>query len=85
MQLNVDGTDYLVDTLALWDDIPVRMAGAFADPTKLKIFHGAQGSDIQALQRDFNICLVNVFDTFYGAKALGIKNKSLAGLIDEYV
>jgi exosome complex exonuclease RRP6 len=54
--------DFLIDTLRLRRIINRHLAPIFADPTILKVMHGAN-SDILWLQRDFGIYVVNLFDT----------------------
>jgi exosome complex exonuclease RRP6 len=39
----------------------------FDDPSKVKVFHGAD-MDIQWLQRDFDLYIVNMFDTGQAAR-----------------
>lgn len=41
-----------------------------ANPDIVKIFHGAE-SDIVWLQQDFDLYVVNLFDTYHASKALG--------------
>ena len=83
MQISTSSADYIVDTIALRRELGNMLGPIFADPSILKIFHGAQG-DIQWLQRDFNIFVVNMFDTFIAAKPLGMPQRSLAYLLQRY-
>ena len=65
---------------------PVRrdaLAEHFADPTKLKVFHGAD-MDVQWLQRDFGIYVVGMFDTGQAARVLDLPSKGLAYLLSHY-
>ena len=55
--------DFVVDVLALWEHIGETLKDVMADPTILKVVHGARGGDIPALFRDFGIILVSIFDT----------------------
>ncbi len=84
MQISTAEADYLVDTILLRESIGPILGGAFSDASKLKVFHGAQ-SDIQWLQRDFNVFIVNMFDTFFASKELGYASHSLAFLLSHYV
>ncbi|THU91472.1 hypothetical protein K435DRAFT_780706 [Dendrothele bispora CBS 962.96] len=55
----------------------------FTDPEIVKVFHGAE-SDIVWLQQDFNIYVVNLFDTFHASKVLGFPRHGLANLLEMY-
>ncbi len=57
-----------------------RLGEVFADPTKVKVFHGCD-RDILWLQRDFGLYIVNCFDTFQAAKVLRFSALSLAHLV----
>ncbi|KAI6147295.1 ribonuclease H-like domain-containing protein [Pisolithus tinctorius] len=59
------------------------VARIFADPTVVKVFHGAD-SDIVWLQQDFNIFVVGLFDTFHASKLLELSKHSLANLLETY-
>ena len=59
-----------MDALALCPDIGPCLGPLFADPFIAKVAHGARG-DIEWLQRDFGICVVNLFDTGLACRALG--------------
>lgn len=67
-----DGSNYLVDAIALWDHIGDILGHHFADPTICKVFHSCEGGDIAALHRDFQIFCVNIFDTQHAARLLGL-------------
>jgi ribonuclease D len=84
IQLSTMKKDYIVDTIILRDDLGPVLSPAFADPNKLKVLHGAK-SDIKWLQRDFNIFIVNMFDTAIAAKTLQLGSYSLAALLSRYV
>lgn len=68
MQISTRNQDFIVDTLALHDELEV-LNDVFADPSILKVFHGAE-SDIKWLQRDFNLYVVNLFDTYHASVEL---------------
>jgi cation-transporting P-type ATPase D len=61
VQISTQEDDYLLDTIALHDDMCL-LRSVFANPAICKVFHGAD-SDILWLQRDFHIYVVNLFDT----------------------
>ncbi|KAG8214705.1 hypothetical protein J3R82DRAFT_9790 [Butyriboletus roseoflavus] len=54
------------------------IARVFADPSVIKVFHGAE-SDIVWLQQDFNIFVVGLFDTFHA-----VETACLAYLLETY-
>ena len=69
MQISTRKEDFIVDTLALRDEME-ELNEVFTDPKIVKVFHGAE-SDIVWLQQDFNIYVVNMFDTYHASKLLG--------------
>ncbi|KIM28466.1 hypothetical protein M408DRAFT_308391 [Serendipita vermifera MAFF 305830] len=84
MQISTRSEDFVVDCL-----VPEIRAGlealneVFTDPTKLKVLHGAE-SDIVWLQENFNLYIVNLFDTFHASRALELPRASLAFLLSAY-
>lgn len=82
LQISTEKEDYLIDTIAL-HDVMDMLRPAFADPSILKVFHGAD-NDILWLQRDFHIYVVNLFDTAKACEGLSKPQKSLAYLLDTY-
>jgi len=81
-----DGTprDFIVDLLI--PEIRTRMPElntVFTDPTKIKVFHGAE-SDIVWLQQDFGVYVVGLFDTFHASKLLELPRHSLSTLLSLY-
>ncbi|KAG8927434.1 exosome nuclease subunit [Tulasnella sp. 408] len=82
MQISTRDEDFIVDTLAIRDELVV-LNEVFADPKIVKVFHGAE-SDIIWLQRDFNLYVVNLFDTYHASVQLGLPKKSLAFLLMKY-
>lgn len=84
MQISTDKVDYLIDTIKLRSSIHANLAPIFSNPSILKIFHGAESDNVW-LQRDFNLFIVGMFDTYYAAKALGMERFSFAFLLDYYV
>ena len=83
MQISTRAKDYVVDALALRSRIRARLARHFEDPTKMKVFHGAD-MDVQWLQRDFGVYVVCMFDTGRAATRLARPKKSLAFLLQHY-
>ncbi|KAI9563677.1 hypothetical protein GHT06_011141 [Daphnia sinensis] len=82
MQISTDKSDYIVDTLKLWDQLqPLNQV--FCNPKILKIFHAAE-NDVLWLQRDFGIYVVNLFDTCQAASVLGFERKGLTFLLQHY-
>lgn len=69
MQISTRDGDFVVDTLALRDEME-ELNEVFTDPEIVKVFHGAE-SDIVWLQQDFNLYVVNLFDTYHASKVLG--------------
>lgn len=82
MQISTRTVDYIVDTLALRDELHVLNA-VFTDPRVVKVLHGSD-SDVEWLQRDLSLYLVNVFDTHQAAKRLQLARLSLAFLLQQY-
>ncbi|XP_020573811.1 protein RRP6-like 3 [Phalaenopsis equestris] len=82
MQISTQKEDFLVDTIALHDDMGI-LRPVFADPSICKVFHGAD-SDVLWLQRDFHIYVVNMFDTSKACEVLSKPQKSLAFLLETY-
>ncbi|GCE99033.1 exosome nuclease subunit [Zygosaccharomyces mellis] len=82
MQISTREIDFLVDTLALRDDLMV-LNEVFADPLIVKVFHGAF-MDIIWLQRDLGLYVVGLFDTYHASRALGFPRHSLAYLLETF-
>lgn len=82
LQLSTRTKDYIIDTLALREELHV-LNEITANPKILKVFHGAD-SDVEWLQRDLSIYIVNMFDTHQAAKRLGLARLSLAFLLKHY-
>ena len=78
MQISTREEDFIVDTLALREELE-ELNEVFTDPRIVKVFHGAE-SDIVWLQQDFNIYVVNLFDTYHASKLLGTRKKNSAHL-----
>ncbi|CAN6457551.1 unnamed protein product [Victoria cruziana] len=82
MQISTSKKDYLVDTVALHDVMNI-LQPAFSDPFICKVFHGAD-NDVLWLQRDFQLYVVNLFDTKKACEVLSKPQKSLAYLLETY-
>lgn len=84
IQISTRESDWVVDTLALRKEIQQDKFGdVFTDPTIVKVFHGAD-SDIIWLQRDFEIFVVNLFDTYSACVVLEMPQRSLSALLQHY-
>ena len=68
MQISTREEDFVVDTLVLREELE-ELNEVFTNPEIVKVFHGAE-SDIVWLQQDFNLYIVNLFDTFHASKVL---------------
>lgn len=82
MQISTRSKDYIIDTLALREELHV-LNEVFTDPRVVKVFHGAD-SDVEWLQRDLSLYIVNLFDTHQAAKRLNLARLSLAFLLKLY-
>jgi ribonuclease D len=82
MQISTRTEDFLVDTIALRDDLH-QLNSAFTDPAIVKVLHGAN-MDVLWLQRDLGIYVVNMFDTGQASRLLELKSYSLANLLMHY-
>mgnify|MGYP003365224013 FL=1 len=82
MQISTREKDYLIDTIALRDDLQA-LNEIFTDPMVTKVLHGAF-MDIIWLQRDLGLYIVSLFDTFHASRAMGLPRHSLAFLLEKY-
>lgn len=82
MQISNRQQDWLIDTLALRDDL-TPLNEIFTDPNVVKVFHGAF-MDIIWLQRDLGLYIVGLFDTYHASKQLGFPKNSLAYLLEKF-
>jgi ribonuclease D len=78
IQFSVFGSDWIVDPLAVRD--LSSLAGPLADPSKPKIFHGAD-YDIRCLHRDYGFRIRGLFDTLIAAQMLAMDKVGLADLL----
>jgi ribonuclease D len=79
VQLSFDGRDYLVDPLAGFDLAP--LANVLAD--KEVVLQGMD-FDLRLLKRSIDFTAARVFDTVIAARLLGIREFSLAALVERY-
>lgn len=82
MQISDRENDYIVDTLALRDELQI-LNTVFANPNIVKVLHGS-AMDIIWLQRDFGLYIVSLFDTYHAARSLGLKRHGLSYLLETY-
>ncbi|CAK9781419.1 hypothetical protein CC85DRAFT_325791 [Cutaneotrichosporon oleaginosum] len=84
IQVSTREQDWVIDALTLRSELREhKLGGVLADPSIIKVFHGAD-SDIVWLQQDFDIYVVNLFDTFHAAKTLDFPKMSLSSLLQLY-
>ncbi|KNG52667.1 exosome complex exonuclease rrp [Stemphylium lycopersici] len=84
MQISTRDKDWIIDTLKPWRRKLECLNQVFADPSILKVIHGAF-MDIMWLQRDLGLYVVGLFDTYHAARALGYPGGSLAYLLERHV
>jgi exosome complex exonuclease RRP6 len=82
IQLSTRHKDYIVDVLAIWKHVH-QLKEVMENPDVLKVMHGAD-MDTVWLQRDYNIHIVNLFDTHKAARYLGKTNFSYGYLLQHY-
>eukprot|EP00301_Raphidiophrys_heterophryoidea_P004908 c12098_g1_i3.p1 GENE.c12098_g1_i3~~c12098_g1_i3.p1 ORF type:complete len:837 (-),score=211.32 c12098_g1_i3:281-2671(-) len=80
MQISTRSSDYIVDTLTLRHHISQYLSPLFADPSKMKVMHGAD-FDVQWLERDFDIYVINLFDTGQASRVLEYPSFGLAYIL----
>lgn len=83
MQISTRDKDWIVDTLKPWRRNLSCLNAVFADPSIVKVLHGAY-MDIVWLQRDLGLYVVGLFDTHHASRALGYAGGSLAFLLDKF-
>ncbi|KAH9979682.1 ribonuclease H-like domain-containing protein [Russula compacta] len=82
MQISTREEDWIVDPFELRDELE-DLNEIFTNPNIVKVLHGAD-SDVVWLQQDFNLYLVNMFDTFHASKVLDFPRHGLATLLEMY-
>ncbi|KAF2738252.1 hypothetical protein EJ04DRAFT_541437 [Polyplosphaeria fusca] len=83
MQISTRDKDWIVDTLQPWRRRLECLNEVFADPSIIKVLHGAY-MDIVWLQRDLGLYVVGLFDTFHAARSLGYPGAGLAYLLNRF-
>ncbi|KAB5526371.1 ribonuclease H-like domain-containing protein [Coniochaeta sp. 2T2.1] len=83
MQISTREKDWVVDTLRPWRHKLEVLNEVFADPSIIKVLHGAF-MDIIWLQRDLGLYMVGLFDTHYACDALNYPGKGLAYLLKKF-
>ncbi|KAM0452123.1 hypothetical protein ACHAPV_009640 [Trichoderma viride] len=84
LQISTREKDWVVDTLKPWRHKLQVLNEVFADPTIVKVFHGAY-MDMVWLQRDLGLYVNGLFDTFFASDALHYSSRSLAFLLSKFV
>ncbi|PNS17221.1 hypothetical protein CAC42_6904 [Sphaceloma murrayae] len=84
MQISTRNRDWIVDTLKPWRRKLQILNEVFADPSILKVLHGAHMDTIW-LQRDLGLYLVGLFDTHCASRVLGYPGGSLAFLLKKFI
>ncbi|GKT79402.1 3'-5' exonuclease [Colletotrichum tofieldiae] len=84
MQISTREKDWIVDTLKPWREQLQVLNEVFADPTIIKVFHGAF-MDMVWLQRDLGLYVNGLFDTGMACEVLHYPQKSLAFLLKKFV
>ncbi|CEJ94959.1 hypothetical protein VHEMI10462 [[Torrubiella] hemipterigena] len=83
MQVSTRDQDWIVDTLQPWRHKLEVLNEVFADPSIIKVFHGAY-MDMIWLQRDLGLYVNCLFDTFFACEQL-YSGRSLAFLLSKFV
>lgn len=83
MQISTREKDWIVDTLKPWRQQLEVLNEVFADPSIIKVFHGAY-MDMIWLQRDLGLYVNGLFDTFFACEQL-YSGRSLAFLLSKFV
>lgn len=83
MQVSTRDQDWIVDTLQPWRHKLEVLNEVFADPSIVKVFHGAY-MDMIWLQRDLGLYVNGLFDTFFACEQL-YSGRSLAFLLSKFV
>ncbi|CCF39387.1 3'-5' exonuclease [Colletotrichum higginsianum] len=84
MQISTREKDWIVDTLKPWRGQLEVLNEVFADPSIVKVFHGAF-MDMVWLQRDLGLYVNGLFDTGMACEVLHYPQKSLAFLLKKFV
>ncbi|KAK8922605.1 Exosome complex exonuclease rrp6 [Metarhizium anisopliae] len=84
MQVSTRDRDWIVDTLQPWRHKLEVLNDVFADPSVVKVFHGAY-MDMVWLQRDLGLYVNGLFDTYFACNLLNYPGRSLAFLLSKFV
>lgn len=82
LQITADGEDYIVDPIALGDDLKL-INPLLANPDIVKIFHAAE-FDLMILRKDLDVEVRGMFDTQVAMTLLRHDKTGLAALIQSY-
>ena len=82
IQVSSRSKDYIVDVFPIWEHVGL-LKQVMEDPQIVKVMHGAD-MDTKWLQRDFNIHIHNLFDTYRAARTLGKQKLSYGFLLNNY-
>ncbi|KAK6905601.1 hypothetical protein I203_106431 [Kwoniella mangroviensis CBS 8507] len=84
IQISTREGDWVIDALKLRKELKEdKLGDVFTNPGIIKVFHGSD-SDIVWLQHDFEIFVVNLFDTYHATVVLQYTQRSLASLLKTY-
>lgn len=83
MQVSTREQDWIVDTLQPWRHKLEVLNQVFADPSIIKVFHGAY-MDMVWLQRDLGLYVNGLFDTYFACEQLNYSGRSLAFLLSRF-
>ena len=81
VQVGWDEKEALIDGLADLDR--ARLGALFADPRKVKIFHGGE-NDIGLMRSHWGFDFANTFDTMAASQILGHDGVGLAAVLDRF-
>jgi ribonuclease D len=82
LQMATNGSNYVIDPLAIPDLSPLKPL--FIGENIQKIFHGAD-YDVRSLHRDFGIEIHNLFDTELASRFLGITETGLEAVVRQHL
>lgn len=82
IQISTRIKDYIIDVFPIWSHVQA-LQEIIGNPNIVKVMHGAE-MDTKWLQRDFNIHIVNLFDTHKASRVLGKAKFSYAFLLTHY-
>ena len=71
-----------MDVFPIWESVPL-LKRVMENDQIVKVMHGAD-MDTKWFQRDFNVHIHNLFDTYRAARCLGLQKLSYAFLLNHY-